>query len=355
MQRPPADANRRNLPAAALAAILTVLLSTVGLAGAQTDPASGDPEQPKPERAPFSVEPAGPGGRDFFVYTLSPGETFGDSVAVSNLGDRPINFSIFAKDAFSVPNQGGFAAGRDEDEPADVGSWISLKANSYLAEPGTRAEIPFSITVPDDAEPGDHAGGILVADADLAEIDFSDPGVNLQTRERVGARVYVRVEGPITPALTIDSIVVDHDTPAIGIPFVSNSGTARVDWEITNSGNTRLTPTAVLKVKGLFGRTVATLPPVEIPELLPDGNFIQTQLLDGLPVFERLTVELEVTSDEADITGTTSYWAVAWVVPVIVLLVLLALLLVRWLRRRRNRPPQGEPPPKSRKSELVDA
>lgn len=304
----------------------------------QEQPADEPAGTPAPEAAPFAVQPSGtdgPGGRDYFVYSLTPGETFGDTVAVSNLGDRPINFVIYPADAFNVRDEGGFTAARDGEEPTDVGSWITLKSQTYTVEPGTRIDVPFSISVPEDAEPGDHAGAILATDADRGSINVEGTDPNLVVRERVGARVYVRVEGPISPALRIDKLDVEHRTPSFAVPFFSSGGQATVSWEISNTGNTRLTPTTVLKVKGLFGRTIKTLPAEELPELLPGSNIVRSAVVTGLPPLEKITVELTVTADEVEVVGTAGYWAIPWRFVALVVALLAAVIGWRLIRRRR--------------------
>lgn len=349
---------RRSNPLRVAATALLVLLGTSSVT-AQEDPAAGSPGASIPTPAPFAVQPSGPDGpgtRDYFVYSLTPGETFGDTVAVSNLGDRPINFVIYAADAFNVRDQGGFTAARDGEPSTDVGSWITLKAETYTVEPGQRIDVPFSITVPEDAEPGDHAGAILATDADLGSIstDSSDP--SLRVRERVGARVYVRVEGPVSPAVRIDRLDVVHETPSFAVPFFSSDGKATVTWEVTNTGNVRLTPTTVLKVKGLFGRTIRTLPAEELPELLPGSNFVRSAVVTGLPPLEKLTAELTVTTDEVEVVGTSSYWAIPWRFMVLVVALLLAAFGWRRLRRRRHpETPTPPSPPAPRPREAVRA
>lgn len=308
-------------------------------------------EQPPPEEseAVFAVQPSGPDGpgtRDWFNYTLDPGEVFGDTVAVSNLSDRPVRFRIYATDAQSIPDTGGFAARKDDEEPTDVGTWIELAANEYTVEPGRRIDVPFSVSVPDDAEPGDHAGAILAVDADDA-IDGSDDGVSFDVIQRIGARVYVRVNGEIAPALRIDELDVDR-----------NGDDATITWEVSNTGNVRLTPTAEVVVTGFLGRTIRTLPAATLPELLPGANFVGGTAVSDLPSFERLTAHLTVRAQGVVTERSTTFGSYPWL---LIALVLLALLGLAWYLRRRRRGrarragrhiPTGRPP-STRVPELV--
>jgi hypothetical protein len=320
----------------ALAALLVVSATLAAPASAQ-DPA---PE----EDAVFAVQPSGPDGpgtRDWFSYTLDPGDVFGDTVAVSNLGDRAIRFRIYATDAEAIADTGGFAAIKDDEEPTDVGTWIELAADEYTVEPGRRIDVPFSVTVPDDAEPGDHVGAILAVDADDTIDEAGQEGVGFDVIQRIGARVYVRVNGDVAPSLRIDALDVDRD-----------GGDATVTWEVSNTGNVRLSPTAALRITGFLGRTVETVPAVEVPELLPGANFVGGTAVGGLPGYEKLTAHLVVRAQDVEVERSTSFGSYPWLLLGLLLLALLA--LGRYLRRRRRLRRTGRPGPATRRGRTTE-
>lgn len=282
----------------------------------------------------FAVQPSGPngpGGRDYFVYTLKPGASFGDVVAISNLSDETQTYAIYATDAFNTPNDAGYALLREDEEPDDVGSWIRLGADQYTLEPGQRADVPFEITVPPEAAPGDHAGAIV---AQPIELDPNDPatGLSFDVRLRIGARVYLRVEGPITASLSIDSLTMQYDTPFT--PFSERD--AKIQYTITNTGNVRLTSVANLKVSGLFGLGEQSLPARDIPELLPGSSIQIAETMQGVRPLIRSTATLVVESpnDAARTAASVSQWTTPWLVVIVLALVVVALVL--WLVRRRR-------------------
>lgn len=300
-----------------------------------------------PSDAVFAVQPSGPDGpgtRDWFTYTLDPGDVFGDTVAVSNLSDRPVRFFLYATDAISVADTGAFAALKDDEEPTGVGTWIELAANEYTVEPGTRIDVPFRITVPDDAEPGDHAGAILAVDADDAIGDDTSDGITFDVLQRVGARVYVRVGGEVAPALRIDELDVARD-----------GGDATITWEVSNTGNIRLTPSAEVRITGFLGRTVRTLPAQQLVELLPGANVVGGTAVTGLPRYERLTAHLVVSADDVETERSTSFGSYPWLLLVVVAVLLAAGVWLLRRRRRAARRPSGPPPspPRARVPELV--
>ena len=245
-------AGRRTAPTSLLMAIVLMLLTSIGIAA----PAAGSPPPTDPttqnadDTGSFAVQPSGPngpGGRDYFVYTLKTGEVFGDVVGISNLSSETKSYAIYATDALNT-SDGGFTLLKEGEKPKDVGNWVEIGATQYTLDPGQRADIPFKITVPADATPGDHVGAI-VAQEIPDTVDPIDSGIGVDLRVRIGARIYLRVDGPVTPSLSVGSFTIDYDTPAS--PFAE--APAKITYVVTNTGNVRLAPTAKLKISGLFG------------------------------------------------------------------------------------------------------
>lgn len=320
--------------------MITLLLSTTSItaaAPATARPAATPPSDETSTDSPgsFAVQPSGdngPGGRDFFIYTLKVGELYGDTVAISNLGTEPATFAIYATDAQNTTD-GSFSLLREEETPTGVGTWVELGATQYTVEPGTFINVPFSVSVPDDAAPGDHVGAIVAQKID----DPNNPndGIGLDVRVRIGARIYVRVDGPVNPSLAIDRFEVAYDAP--GTPFGSND--AKVTYVLTNTGDIRLSPTAMLELSGVFGLGSSTMPERQIPELLPGGSIEIAETVQDVQPWMRLTADLEVQAEEGTVLVQSSItqWAVPWLTVGILGAVVLALIVWRLVARRRKR------------------
>ena len=127
------NALARRVCRAVIVAALVLVASHAPVARAQEPSAQEDqPVTTTAEPSDFAVQPSGPDGpglRDWFVYSLDPGAVFGDTVAISNLSDHPIRFTIYATDAAGVADVGGFSTIRDDETPTDVGTWIQLAAS----------------------------------------------------------------------------------------------------------------------------------------------------------------------------------------------------------------------------------
>jgi hypothetical protein len=256
------------------------------------------------------------------VYRLKPGEAFGDTVAVSNLGDQPVRFALYAT-AATPGEDASYALLREEEKPKDVGSWIRLAAGDYVAQPHSRVDVPFSVTVPANATPGDHVGAIVAQP--LVSNGGADDDLRLDVRLRIGARVYLRVPGPAKSEVRVDRLAFDY-----GQSWAPTSGRAHSEYTVRNTGNLVLGATVRLRIKGPFGITVDSFAPRKLPELIPGAAFTVAETSRGLPLLGRLHAEVDVFADGAHTKASTGAWAIPW------LLVLLVIVLVAawvWLRR----------------------
>jgi hypothetical protein len=343
-------AARVGVPLAAL--LLAVLPGPPAPAGAAPalQPADARPA-PTPSVAPdatdgavrWSVQPSGPKGptgRNYFSYDLAPGSTVTDQVGVTNLSDRPLTFAVYGTDAYTTTD-GAFAL-LPADQPAtDVGTWIGVERRSWTVQPGERQDIPFRLTVPQNATPGDHAGGVIAA---VAQVGVTADGQQVRLDQRVAARVYLRVSGELRPAVTVESVRVSYDTPI----NPAGRGDMTVTYRIRNSGNVRVGGTGTLLVDGPFGWTLARTAPVDLPELLPGATFTVTEQVTGVPPTLRLTATVDLAPTTVDaalppVQRAASVWAPPWLL-LAALAAALAWLYLRWCRRRRAGAATAGPP-----------
>ncbi|MEU4093746.1 DUF916 domain-containing protein [Streptomyces sp. NPDC026673] len=351
MTRARAGARARGaLPAApaipAIPLVLLVLLALLGL-GAATAPAALAADNGR-----WSVFPAPAAGakdrsptaqeRPFFTLEADPGATLRDKVSVSNLSGEPMTFRLYGADAYNTPRDGGFAVRGADERNTDVGSWVRLARSSITIPARTRADIPFTVTVPADASPGDHPGAIVALDT---RADTASGDVRMSVRRAVGARVYLRVNGQALGALSVESVSVGHGTPLF--PGIGDSD-ATIRYTLVNRGNVSLTPRLAVTAEGLFGRTLLDRRARTLPlELLPGQRVELTERWAGAPRFDRVTVRLRVTAAGGDVdeTGSASYLVVPWAAVGLALALLGGLLfrLVRIRARRRSAHPDPDP------------
>lgn len=321
--------------AALAAALLAVLLGPPAAGEAAPRPApSADPGAVR-----WAVQPSGPGGptgRNYFTYDLAPGDSVTDHVGVTNLGDRPLTFAVYGTDAYTTTD-GAFALLPSDRAATDVGAWIGVERRSWTVQPGRRADIPFRLTVPRNATPGDHTGGVIAA---VAQDGVTADGQRVRLDQRIAARVYLRVAGEVRPAVTVESVRVGYDTPLNPI----GRADLTVTYRIRNSGNVRVGGTGAVVVDGPGGWTLSRTSPVDLPELLPGAEFTVTERVTGVPPALRLTATVDLAPTTVDtalppVQRTASVWATPW----LLIAALAAAGAWLYLRRRRRRPTSAAP------------
>lgn len=293
----------------------------------------------------WAVSPTGTNGnspRDWFEYEMRAGQTLRDLVSVSNLSASPKTFLIYPADGYNTSVGGAFALSQQGAALKDAGAWLELAYKQLTVPPRTRADVPFQVAVPVDASPGDHAAGIVVEDTAAARTPVNR-GKGVFVKNRVATRIYIRVAGPLQPALEVTQLVVRHEDPLL--PPLTGSGRAEIAYVVTNTGNVRLSGTATLRIKDVFGRTLRTYPARDIVQLLPKQTAAFGERWAGLPVIDRMTAEVDVQASGASTQGSEVFWKIPWLEVLLVLVVLL--LLTGWWRQRRRRSAPPPPAPKA--------
>jgi dihydroorotate dehydrogenase (fumarate) len=287
---------------------------------------------------PLAIEPASTGGgikRTSFNYTLSPGDSQTDSVVVSNLGDTTQNVRVYLANAFTTAS-GKVGVKANEAAKEDPVGWVNYTSklgNGVIQIAAkTSKTIPFTITVPPDAPPGDYAVG-------LAAVPVVDPLAaqqgqnNLTVVTAVATLLRLNVDGPLLPVVQIANLAA-RATPAL-VPG-TDGGTTSVSFQVVNAGNQSFKATVNITETDALGNDMYTYPPIQLNEMLP-GSAVPVDV--GWPDAPswRGAVRVEVTTDTtATVVRKAAFWAVPWGFVGIIVGVLILLELLRRLRKRRR-------------------
>ncbi|MBV1852673.1 WxL protein peptidoglycan domain-containing protein [Catellatospora tritici] len=307
------------------AAALTALLLGAALATVPAPPAAAAGNGrwavvPTPPKTPT------PAARQYFFLESPPGQTVLDSVRVTNHTDTALSLRVYGADAYNTADDGGFGL-REQTQPQhDIGAWTSTGVTDLVVPARRQADIPFTVVVPPNASPGDHVGGIVVAEA-APSGQLDGGGVAIAVRQAVAARVYLRVSGPAVPALTVGEATAERD---------------RVAYTVTNTGNLHLAPTITVTSAGLFGHDVHT-GPVPRLDLVPGAQTVLRTALRGAWPVDVVTTTVTVTADSGiragtEVTTVTGGWQL---LAALAALLAVATVLIRRRRRARLRRPRG--------------
>jgi len=311
----------------------------------------------------FGVQPStatGPDGRERFDFNVAPSTVISDWVAVTNSSTSEITVRLVGEDATTDYGSGEFTLVGTDVPSTDIGAWTSVNGEASTCpditadqaqaclptlgaavrlQPGEQANVPFTLTVPADATPGDHAGGIA---AIYTTTQPGSDGISTPVEVHVGTRVYLRVDGPVSPGMTMSGLVSGYDGG--WNPF---DGTARVSFDLANAGNSRVSAATSVVVKGPFGLGRHEWQLADTKNLMPGKTAHITADLEGVPAWLLLFADVTVTPLAADgtaasdplpdaVTASTMTWAVPWTILGAIVVVAGVVLLVRWRRRERR-------------------
>lgn len=301
----------------------------------------------------WSVRPGdanGEDGRAWVEWEADPGQSRSEHLAVTNHGDDAVRFRLSAADGYFT-DTGRFNMLPADQESVAAGTWVDLPASVSVAAGATEI-VPFTVTVPADAEPGDHAAGVAAS-------VHSTGGGEVGVESRVGFRVMTRVTGELAPSA---SLAASGSYAGSVNPF--EAGDVTVVYTLENTGNTRLSTRPEITLAGPFGLGERTLRGDEIAEIAPgETRRGAVHLQDAWPLLTydvRVVAQPLPVSDDLSFEGAepasaqTTVLAVPW--PQIVALVVAA-LLAAWalFRRRRERRRTEQLVARAREEALAEA
>jgi hypothetical protein len=320
------------------AAALAVCFALAGALPAAAAPARGAAKAAAPDLSTFTIMPTprpgstrSPGNISMLV---TAGDSYTASVSVINYASTTTRFWLYAADAYTITNGGGFAVEGIGMQPHGVGAWVSPLPHT-VAIPGRHELIVgFTIRVPRDAQPGMHAGGIVVEDT-TPQVLRASSQLQVKRYLQVFTRVYLTVGGLLRPGFTVSGLSVDHPQPPI--PLVTRRD-GHVSYMVTNTGNALLAPVVHLRVSGMFGAAAdETFPATS--QILPGSRANFELPWRDVPALGPVHVYLTVRS-ALGISRTVSYSYLALPVPFLAtvgaVLVIAVLAVIRVARRRRR-------------------
>jgi hypothetical protein len=334
-----------NVPRMLTGTAAAVALAALLFAAPQGAAAAAEGDE-RGEGTTWALAPATDGAADGRVslrHEIAPGDRIEDAVLLTNFSPHAATFSIYPSDGL-VAADGSFDLLPPGEPPVGGGTWIDLgliQGSDQDPDPGTPVSVtvdagasivvPLTISIPDDAGPGDHPAGIVAQ-------FVPDETSQVQVANRVGVRTHIRVDGPVVASIEAERVTVDY-VPSFN-PFAP--GTVRVTYDLVNTGNVRLGAEGTAVVAGPFG-WLETSQATEVREVLPGESTSATASLNVWPMllgFGAVDVTAQIVGDDRieqlppTSTQPFTVWTVPWAQSA--LLVLIALIVVLAVHRRRR-------------------
>lgn len=335
---------RRALAAVGAVLIAALLVASPALGATDPEPAPGATPAPG-DLVSFGISPAGverPDDRPYLSMEAPAGAVVYEHAALVNQDDQPITLDVYGTDV--VMADGGITARARGDASTDAGSWVTVTGPTTVEVPAQTVDtgygyaiVPFTVTIPANAEPGDHIAGLVASLVSQGQGGENAPSISFE--QRVVARVYIRVAGALDPRLEISDVTA---TWAPGSAF--STGQMSVSYTLSNTGNVRMAVQPRVAVAGPFDLLSRAASGDRVDELMPGGAVHQTTTVRGVWPLVRETVTVSATvlaatngTDPGIGTVSTSVhvWAVPWVILGVLLALLIALVVLEQRRRRR--------------------
>jgi hypothetical protein len=282
---------------------------------------------------PANPDPAVHFSDSWFIYHLGLGASKVDGIRVLNNKSETVVVKLYAVDA-TTTTDGSFALLAEEDPRKDVGNWVQLGVNEIELPPNSEKTIPFTMKVPDNADVGDHMGGIVMQELESGTDQVSQMGVKIITR--VGVRIYETVPGEVKKDFDItrfDWRFEQNGTRNFLKDLLDINRRTVFFTGIQNKGNVRISPKVTIDIKNIFGMTVAHMPDKEMGVIFPRDEIKEgTVIWDNTPFFGRYTVNM-TTSFFEDGVGEASRQVVIWVIPYRIIFLLVILVALFFLGR----------------------
>ena len=279
-----------------------------------------------------------------FQLTIGPGEFWTSSVKIVNANAYDITVYASAVDfkQYGEEGQEMFMPlfERKAGEPSHaLASWLELPSDGTFIKKGESREIPFSLRIPADADPGSHYAAILVGTRPLKEPQNESV---IKVSSMVSSLLFARIKGDIRESGFIREFSADH-------ALYERPG-ATFTLRFKNTGNVHVRPQGDVVVTDMWGNEKGKIfinKETDFGNVLPQTTRKFPLVWDSpdgaasFPSFGRYkAIATLAYGDDARQSGfATTYF---WVVPIrltasIALTIFIVFLLVLWMIKRHVR------------------
>ncbi len=256
-----------------------------------------------------------------FELTGNPGEVIENYITVGNPSNENVVLIQMTTEDFAPTGE----TGKVVVEPADtetysLASWVKCEPEEVTLDPGGQKKIKFTITIPENAEPGGHYGTVIAGAKGVAGPEVTGATI----LPRVGTLVLLTVPGEAKEILGVKEFKTSQSYFDQGpIPFM-------VKFE--NSGTIHLKPSAVITITDIWGKKVAEIPLTQ-KNVLPgairkfEASWDQDWLLGG-----KYMATLSGTYGQRDIpleSQVITFYAFPWKVALGIILAIIFFILTR--------------------------
>jgi len=258
-----------------------------------------------------------------FELTGSPGDVIINQLKVFNPStDTVIGIQMQVEDIAPTGEMGQVIVEPAETETYSIAQWIKTEPEEFTLNPREEKFVTFTITIPENVEPGGHYGVVLAGTKAIAGSGV----IGTTIVERVGALVLL-----ITPGEMKEELVVKD----FSVPGYSEYGPIDFTIKLENKGTVHIKPVASITITNWLGEKVGEVQ-LSQKNILPDSVRKFEVSWDKKWLFAgKYTATLTGnygTSRSSFSSVVITFWAFPWKVGIGILLLIIFFILSkkRW-------------------------
>lgn len=262
----------------------------------------------------FSVSPPS------FELDVNPGDVITNTIKVENLSDIDLEITANVQSFVAYGEEGQINLTEDDSEYS-ITNWITFEDDVFQVPANQVVNVPFTINVPDVAEPGSHYGAVVFSSNSVS----TEPNTPNIVQE-IGSIVLLRVPGDVEESATV--VEFKSDKPYYTDPKVM------IHTLLENTGNVIVKPTGSIVILDLFGNEVQRIE-LTSNNILPGSkrSFDQEFDFDKIGFF-KAKLDLKY-GDDKTLTAETSFTALYTQKTVPIILLIVAIILIYIIFRKR--------------------
>jgi len=252
---------------------------------------------------------------------LSPGSTNSYQLSLTNQGEQKVRLILRAS-PFTAAGETGGVDVADEELP-DSQNWVIINPAVLDLEPGERAEVVYTISLPQKAQPGGFYFALtaLLAGENISADALGRPAGGAAVNLNVASLHLVRIAGPVNFAAQVSEFSTPKTIYEYGpVPFSAR---------ILNQSNVHIKPVLEIEVKNTLGLADGELIHLPQQNILPQAGRKYEAEFGGKWHFGRYAATLNgLYGDGQTLTYTIFFWILPWKIMLAVALALAIIILL---------------------------
>lgn len=262
-----------------------------------------------------------------------PGDIVTSFIEVTNRSSKTAKLYAQVLDFLASGEEGEqtFLAPEENAQTYSLAYWIDITKDPLLLAVEEKTRVPFSINIPENAEPGGHYGVIFFGSNPPRK---REEGPAVAVGGRMGALVLLTVSGEITE----QGFIKEFSTSKKFYEFLPVNFVIRFE----NTGNVHLAPQGKIEILDLFGKKAAEIMVNETgKKALPNSvRRFEAQWEKEVEkyIIGRYTAKITLFYGNPIKTATaqTSFWIIPWkrILPIFIGLIIVLAIFIFGLRDR---------------------